>query len=217
MYLCQDDAHIFCLPEQIRDEIRGVLDLTEDVLKQFGFSRFEINLSTRPEKSVGSDEIWEKSTMALKDALEDKGWDYGIDEGGGAFYGPKIDIKIEDAIGRKWQCSTIQVCPPVTIFQPGTTRLLAALAEFLYLKFNYPVLPIPPIPIIYFKSLCDPRWSYEVGCRSRKQDLQIVRLIISYSYTALCISISVHLSIFLIISTIDFRGKFPCSLIMSLF
>lgn len=135
MYLCQDDGHIFCLPDQIRDEIRGVLDLTEDVLKQFGFSRFEINLSTRPEKSVGSDEIWEKSTMALKDALEDKGWDYGIDEGGGAFYGPKIDIKIEDAIGRKWQCSTIQVCLPVT------SRLLAALAEFLYLKIQLSSTP----------------------------------------------------------------------------
>jgi threonyl-tRNA synthetase len=86
-----------------------VLDLTETILKQFGFSKFEINLSTRPEKAVGSDEIWEKATSALKDALEDKGWEYSIDEGGGAFYGPKIDVKIEDAIGRKWQCSTIQV------------------------------------------------------------------------------------------------------------
>ncbi|CAM6041813.1 unnamed protein product [Sphagnum compactum] len=105
----QDDGHIFCLPEQIRDEIRGVLDLTEDVLNQFGFHRFEINLSTRPEKAVGSDAIWERATTALREALEDKGWDYSIDEGGGAFYGPKIDVKIEDAIGRKWQCSTIQV------------------------------------------------------------------------------------------------------------
>ncbi|CAM6099368.1 unnamed protein product [Calypogeia fissa] len=105
----QDDAHIFCLPEQIKDEIRGVLDLTEEVLSQFGFSKYEVNLSTKPEKAVGSDEIWEKATNALKDALEDKGWDYAIDEGGGAFYGPKIDLKIEDAIGRKWQCSTIQV------------------------------------------------------------------------------------------------------------
>ncbi|OMO94365.1 hypothetical protein CCACVL1_06040 [Corchorus capsularis] len=105
----QDDAHIFCLEDQIKDEIRGVLDLTEEILLQFGFSKYEVNLSTRPEKSVGGDGIWEKATTALKDALEDKGWSYQIDEGGGAFYGPKIDLKIEDALGRKWQCSTIQV------------------------------------------------------------------------------------------------------------
>eukprot|EP00250_Pteridium_aquilinum_P033217 c5330_g1_i2 orf=97-2145(+) len=105
----QDDAHIFCLPSQIKDEIRGVLDLTEDLLSEFGFKKYEVNLSTKPEKAVGSDEIWEKATVALKEALDDKGWDYVYDEGGGAFYGPKIDLKIEDAIGRKWQCSTIQV------------------------------------------------------------------------------------------------------------
>ncbi|KAJ7531777.1 hypothetical protein O6H91_14G058000 [Diphasiastrum complanatum] len=105
----QDDAHIFCLPDQIRSEIRGVLDLTEEVLTQFGFKRYEVNLSTKPEKAVGSDEIWSRATTALKQALDDKGWDFCIDEGGGAFYGPKIDLKIEDAIGRKWQCSTIQV------------------------------------------------------------------------------------------------------------
>ncbi|KAJ8568579.1 hypothetical protein K7X08_028112 [Anisodus acutangulus] len=105
----QDDAHIFCLEDQIKDEIRGVLDLTEEILQQFGFDKYEVNLSTRPEKAVGDDEIWEKATSALKDALEDKGWSYQIDDGGGAFYGPKIDLKIEDALGRKWQCSTIQV------------------------------------------------------------------------------------------------------------
>ncbi|KAJ4832615.1 hypothetical protein Tsubulata_048845 [Turnera subulata] len=105
----QDDAHIFCLEDQIKDEIRGVLDLTEEILLQFGFSRYEVNLSTRPEKYVGDDDIWEKATSALKDALDDKGWPYQIDEGGGAFYGPKIDLKIEDALRRKWQCSTIQV------------------------------------------------------------------------------------------------------------
>uniref|UniRef100_A0ACD5Z4Q3 Uncharacterized protein n=1 Tax=Avena sativa TaxID=4498 RepID=A0ACD5Z4Q3_AVESA len=105
----QDDAHIFCLEDQIKDEIRGVLDLTEEILGQFGFRRYEVNLSTRPEKSVGSDDIWEKATIALKDALDDKGWGYTVDEGGGAFYGPKIDLKIEDALGRKWQCSTVQV------------------------------------------------------------------------------------------------------------
>lgn len=104
----QDDAHIFCLPEQISDEILGVLDLTEQILSKFGFTKYEVMLSTRPEKSVGSDEIWEKSTAALTDALERKGWDYSVDEGGGAFYGPKIDLKIKDAIGRTWQCSTVQ-------------------------------------------------------------------------------------------------------------
>jgi len=104
----QDDAHIFCLPEQLSDEILDVLDLTETILTRFGFSEYEVMLSTRPEKSVGSDDIWEKATDALKDALGRKGWDYAVDEGGGAFYGPKIDIKIKDAIGRLWQCSTIQ-------------------------------------------------------------------------------------------------------------
>nr|CAN65677.1 hypothetical protein VITISV_002012 [Vitis vinifera] len=104
----QDDAHIFCLEDQIKDEIRGVLDLIEEILLQFGFSKYEVNLSTRPEKAVGADDIWEKATSALRDALDDKGWSYRIDEGGGAFYGPKIDLKIEDALGRKWQCSTIQ-------------------------------------------------------------------------------------------------------------
>ncbi|XP_076917369.1 threonine--tRNA ligase, chloroplastic/mitochondrial 2-like [Bidens hawaiensis] len=105
----QDDAHIFCLEDQIKDEIKGVLDLTEQMLLQFGFDKYEVNLSTRPEKAVGDDDIWVKATGALKDALNDKGWAYEVDEGGGAFYGPKIDLKIEDALGRKWQCSTIQV------------------------------------------------------------------------------------------------------------
>ncbi|XP_076904896.1 threonine--tRNA ligase, chloroplastic/mitochondrial 2-like [Bidens hawaiensis] len=105
----QDDAHIFCLEDQIKDEIKGILDLTEQMLLQFGFDKYEVNLSTRPEKAVGDDDIWVKATGALKDALDDKGWAYEVDEGGGAFYGPKIDLKIEDALGRKWQCSTIQV------------------------------------------------------------------------------------------------------------
>jgi threonyl-tRNA synthetase len=104
----QDDAHIFCLPSQLEDEIVGVLDLTEKILSKFGFNKFDVMLSTRPSESVGSDEIWMKATNALKDALTRKGWSYSVDEGGGAFYGPKIDIKIQDAIGRKWQCSTIQ-------------------------------------------------------------------------------------------------------------
>ncbi len=105
----QDDAHIFCTEAQIESEILGVLNLAELILSTFGFSNYEVNLSTRPDKYVGSDEIWEKSTTALRQALAAKGWDYVVDEGGGAFYGPKIDIKIEDAIGRRWQCSTIQL------------------------------------------------------------------------------------------------------------
>jgi len=104
----QDDAHIFCLPSQLADEIVGVLNLFETILTKFGFTEYEVMLSTRPEKAVGSDEIWDKATTALKDALGTKGWSYEVDEGGGAFYGPKIDIKIKDAIGRLWQCSTVQ-------------------------------------------------------------------------------------------------------------
>ena len=104
----QDDAHIYCLPDQLQDEIVSVLDLTETILSRFGFDKYDIMLSTRPEKSVGSDEIWDAATLALEGALKAKGWDYTIDEGGGAFYGPKIDLKIQDAIGRKWQCSTVQ-------------------------------------------------------------------------------------------------------------
>ncbi len=105
----QDDAHIFCLPEQIGDEILGVLNLTETILSTFDFQNYEVHLSTRPEKSIGEDAVWELATAGLVDALDRKGWAYKIDEGGGAFYGPKIDIKIEDAIGRLWQCSTIQL------------------------------------------------------------------------------------------------------------
>lgn len=104
----QDDAHIFCLPDQLEDEICDVLDLTETILSRFGFDKYDIMLSTRPEKAVGSDDIWTAATTALEGALKRKGWDYEIDEGGGAFYGPKIDLKIRDAIGRQWQCSTVQ-------------------------------------------------------------------------------------------------------------
>ena len=85
-----------------------MLELTERMLTRFGFTQYEIMLSTRPDKSVGSDDIWDKATSALVDALGRKGWAYEVDEGGGAFYGPKIDLKIKDAIGRMWQCSTIQ-------------------------------------------------------------------------------------------------------------
>ncbi len=105
----QDDAHVFCLPEQIGAEILRVLNLTERILSTFDFRHYEINLSTRPEKSIGDDAVWDLATRGLIEALERKGWPYKVDEGGGAFYGPKIDLKIEDAIGRLWQCSTIQL------------------------------------------------------------------------------------------------------------
>ena len=105
----QDDAHVFCLPEQISDEILRILNLTERILSTFDFRNYEINLSTRPEKSIGDDAVWDLATQGLIEALNRKGWAYKVDEGGGAFYGPKIDLKIEDAIGRMWQCSTIQL------------------------------------------------------------------------------------------------------------
>jgi len=105
----QDDAHVFCLPEQIGDEILRVLNLTERILSTFDFRHYEIHLSTRPESSIGEDAVWDLATQGLIEALERKGWAYKIDAGGGAFYGPKIDLKIEDAIGRLWQCSTIQL------------------------------------------------------------------------------------------------------------
>ena len=104
----QDDAHIFCTTEQLDAEIERVLNFVLEMLRAFGFDEFELELSTKPEKAVGSDEIWEQSTAALRKALEGSGIDFGVDEGGGAFYGPKIDVKIRDAIGRSWQCSTIQ-------------------------------------------------------------------------------------------------------------
>ena len=104
----QDDAHIFCRPDQIEEEVIKVLEFVDSIMERFGFN-YEMEISTRPEKSIGSDEIWEKATESLKSALSSLNREYGIDEGGGAFYGPKIDIKITDAIGRKWQCGTIQV------------------------------------------------------------------------------------------------------------
>lgn len=105
----QDDAHIFCRPDQLEEEIFNILELNLHILKTFGFSEYDVYLSTRPEKYVGSDENWEKATEALKQALEKKGLEYSIDPGEGVFYGPKIDIKIKDQLGRSWQCSTIQV------------------------------------------------------------------------------------------------------------
>ena len=103
-----DDAHIFCTPDQVRQQILEVCDLSVEFLKVFGFDEYKVFLSTRPEKYVGEPERWSMAEDALRSALEERGFDYEIDEGGGAFYGPKIDIKIKDTIGRLWQCSTIQ-------------------------------------------------------------------------------------------------------------
>ncbi|TWO16116.1 threonine--tRNA ligase [Campylobacter lanienae] len=104
----QDDAHLFCMPSQIKENVYEILDFVDKIMNAFGFS-YEMEISTKPTKAVGDDEVWEIATKALKDALDEKGLKYGIDEGGGAFYGPKIDIKITDALKRKWQCGTIQV------------------------------------------------------------------------------------------------------------
>ncbi|MCS7201568.1 MAG: threonine--tRNA ligase [Dictyoglomus sp.] len=105
----QDDAHIFCTPEQLEDEIKGILDFAFFMLNSFGLKDFEITLSTRPEKYIGSDEIWEKATLSLKNALESLGVTYRIAEGEGAFYGPKIDIGLKSLYGKLWQGPTIQV------------------------------------------------------------------------------------------------------------
>ena len=106
--MTQDDAHIFCRPDQVEGEIKGVLDLTFHLLRSFGFSEFEVMLSTRPEKAVGEAKRWEFATESLRRTLDGVGMAYELDEGGGAFYGPKIDIHIRDAIGRLWQCTTVQ-------------------------------------------------------------------------------------------------------------
>jgi threonyl-tRNA synthetase len=103
----QDDAHILCRPDQVNDEIQGVMQFVTDVMGIFGFD-YSLELSTRPEKSIGTDEDWERATSALTAALENSGREYDINEGDGAFYGPKIDVKLKDALGREWQCATIQ-------------------------------------------------------------------------------------------------------------
>ena len=104
----QDDAHIFCTEDQIESEIDQVLDLTFEMLSAFGFSEFSLNLSTKPDKAVGNNEQWEIAENSLKNTLNNRSLDFSIEEGGGAFYGPKIDVNIKDAIGRNWQCTTIQ-------------------------------------------------------------------------------------------------------------
>ncbi|WP_276883949.1 threonine--tRNA ligase [Campylobacter cuniculorum] len=104
----QDDAHIFCMPGQIKEQVLEILSFVDKLMKLFDFD-YEMEISTKPQKAIGEDIIWENATKALKQALDEQGLKYGIDEGGGAFYGPKIDIKITDALNRKWQCGTIQV------------------------------------------------------------------------------------------------------------
>ncbi len=104
----QDDAHIFCTPEQIKSVVLDIVEFVDSVMKLFDF-KYKMFVSTKPEKAIGDDSVWELSTQSLKDALDDNNLAYEIDEGGGAFYGPKIDVKITDAIGREWQCGTIQV------------------------------------------------------------------------------------------------------------
>ncbi|MGI6142737.1 MAG: threonine--tRNA ligase [bacterium] len=104
----QDDAHIFMLPEQIKDEIIGVIDLTDYLYRVFGFE-YHVELSTKPEKAMGSEEDWEMATQALREALEEKDLEYKVNEGDGAFYGPKIDFHLKDCLGRTWQCGTIQL------------------------------------------------------------------------------------------------------------
>jgi threonyl-tRNA synthetase len=103
----QDDAHILCMPEQLHEEIQGIIDFVIEVMEMFGFS-YEMEISTRPEKSIGSDQDWERATRALMAALDDKAIEYKTCAGEGAFYGPKIDVKLRDALDRRWQCATIQ-------------------------------------------------------------------------------------------------------------
>jgi len=104
----QDDAHILCRPDQLNDEICAIIEFVDDVMRVFGFE-YEMELSTRPEKSIGADEDWERATQALLQALKMKNLPYEVNEGEGAFYGPKIDVKLKDALNRRWQCATIQV------------------------------------------------------------------------------------------------------------
>lgn len=104
----QDDAHIFMLPDQIKEEVKGVIDFIDFVYKIFGF-KYHVELSTRPEKYIGTLDLWEKATNALKESMEEKGLEYIVNEGDGAFYGPKLDFHLEDSIGRTWQCGTIQL------------------------------------------------------------------------------------------------------------
>ena len=104
----QDDAHVFCTRDQVVDEVVAILDLVDHIMSTFDFE-YTAEISTRPDKSIGSDDMWEHAQHALEQACERRGLEYEINEGDGAFYGPKIDIKVKDALGRTWQCSTVQV------------------------------------------------------------------------------------------------------------
>jgi len=108
-YFTQDDAHIYCTPEQLQDEVLGVVRFMKHIYASFGFSDVKIELSTRPAKSIGSDEVWQLAEGVLARVLEGEGIDYVLNPGDGAFYGPKIDFHIRDVMGRTWQCGTIQV------------------------------------------------------------------------------------------------------------
>ena len=105
---CQDDAHLFVLPDQIEDEINQVIALIDHIYQVFGFA-YRIELSTRPEDSMGSEELWDQAEQSLQNVLDNRGIDYRVNEGDGAFYGPKIDFHILDALKRSWQCGTIQL------------------------------------------------------------------------------------------------------------
>ena len=105
----QDDAHVFCTPDQIHEELQSVLNQIFEVYKQFGFNEIKLELSTRPEKSIGSDEIWNKAEKALEEVLTASGKEWQLNPGDGAFYGPKIDCHLVDSIGRTWQCGTVQL------------------------------------------------------------------------------------------------------------
>ncbi len=188
----QDDAHIFCTPEQIKPVVIDVLEFVDKVMKIFGFE-YEMEISTRPEKAIGDDAIWETATQALKEALDENGFTYGIDEGGGAFYGPKIDIKITDALKRKWQCGTIQVdfnLPerfkmeyvaedndrrrPVMIHRAilgSFERFIAILTEHFAGEFPIFIaptqvifVPIAEDHVAYAKELADRLAEYDVDC-----------------------------------------------------
>ena len=126
----QDDAHAFCTKEQVVDEVVAILELVDYIMSTFGFT-YEAEISTRPEKSIGTDDMWEHATDSLKKACEIRGLAYDINEGDGAFDGPKIDIKVKDAIGRTWQCSTVRsptsICPCASVLPialPRTPRKL---------------------------------------------------------------------------------------------
>jgi threonyl-tRNA synthetase len=121
----QDDSHIFCTEDQIEAELKNLLDFVLMVWRDFGFDQVEADLSTKPEKAIGSDAIWDRATEALRAAIEDAGLEYQVAEGEGAFYGPKIDIHVRDAIGRRWQVGTLQV----DFAQPDNFSLEYASAE----------------------------------------------------------------------------------------